>query len=61
MKIRDNENYLNDVITANVTIASFSRFKENIRELDPKLLEIELPAPKIYERTKEEKKPRSGS
>jgi len=51
LKVGDDENYLNDVVTANVTVASISRFKENIRDLDPKLLEIELPTPKIYERT----------
>ena len=48
--IGDQENYLSDVITANITIASLSRFKKNIRELDPSMLEIELPAPKMYER-----------
>ena len=51
LKIGDQDAYLNDVITANITIPSLSRFKENIRELDPKLLEVELPAPKMYERT----------
>ena len=39
------------MITANITIASLSRFKRNIRELDSSMLEIELPAPKMYERT----------
>ena len=49
--IGDQENYLNDVITANITIPSLSKFKENIRDPDPSLLEIELPIPKMYERT----------
>jgi len=49
--IGDQENYLNDVITANITVASLSRSKENIQDLDPSLLDIELPTPKMYERT----------
>lgn len=48
--IGDQENYLNDVVTANITVASLSGSKENIRELDPSLLDLELPNPKIYER-----------
>ena len=27
LKVGDDENYLNDVVTANVTVASISRFK----------------------------------
>ncbi len=50
LKVGDDENYLNDVVTANVTVASLSKSKENIRDLDPKLLKIKLPAPKMYER-----------
>jgi len=50
LKIGDQDIYLNDVITANITVASLSKSKENIRDLDPKLLNIKLPAPKIYER-----------
>jgi len=60
LKIGDDENYLNDVITANVTIASLSKFKENIRELDPSMLEIELPTPKIYERAEGRKEAEIG-
>jgi len=48
--IGDQENYLNDVVTANVTIASLSKSKENVREPDPSILDAELPTPKIYER-----------
>ena len=51
LKIGDDENYLNDVVTANVTITSLSEFKENVRELDPELLDVKLPTPKMYERT----------
>jgi len=40
--IKDDEAYLNDVITANITIPSLERFKENIQDLDPELFEIEL-------------------
>jgi len=47
--------YLNDVITANITVASLSRFKENIQELEPKLLDIELPTLKIYQRTEDKR------
>ena len=50
LKIGDDEAYLNDVVTANVTIASASSSKENIRELDPSMLDIKLPSPKIYQR-----------
>ena len=50
LKIGDDEIYLNDVVTANVTIASMSNSKENIRELDPSMSDIRLPSPKIYER-----------
>jgi len=50
LKIGDDEAYLNDVVTANVTIASASSSKENIRELDPSMSDIKLPSPKIYER-----------
>jgi len=50
MRIGDQDGYLNDVVTANITIPSLGRLKRNVRELDPKLLELELPAPKIYER-----------
>ena len=50
LKIGDDEAYLNDVVTANVTIASASSSKENIRELDPNMLDIKLPSPKIYQR-----------
>ncbi|MHC1624069.1 MAG: tail fiber domain-containing protein, partial [Candidatus Methanospirareceae archaeon] len=60
LKVGDDENYLNDVVTANVTVASLSRFKENIRELDPKLLEAELPTPKMYERTEGRKETEIG-
>jgi len=49
--MRDGESYLNDIITANVTISSLSRFKDNIRDLDSRLLDVDLPMPKIYERT----------
>lgn len=51
LRIGDQENYLNDVITANITIPSLPRSKENVEDLDPSLLDIELPAPKIYERS----------
>jgi len=50
LKIGDDEAYLNDVVTANVTITSASSSKENIRELDPSMLDIKLPSPKIYQR-----------
>ena len=50
LKIGDDEAYLNDVVTANVTITSVSSSKENIRELDPSMLDIKLPSPKIYQR-----------
>ena len=60
LKIGDQDAYLNDVVTANVTIPSLSRFKENIRDLDPKLLETELPTPKIYERVEGRKETEIG-
>ena len=44
LRVGDDENYLNDVVTANITIPSLSKF------LDPSMLEIRLPSPKIYER-----------
>ena len=50
LRIGDQENYLNDVITANVTIASSAGSKRMVRELDPSLLSVKLPTPKIYER-----------
>jgi len=50
LRIGDQENYLNDVITANVTIASSAGSKGMVRELDPSLLSVKLPTPKIYER-----------
>jgi len=50
LKVGDDENYLNDVVTANITIPSLSKFKEGVRDLDPSMLEIRLPLPKIYER-----------
>ena len=50
LRIGDDEAYLNDVVTANVTIASAANSKKNIRELDPSISDIELPSPKIYER-----------
>ncbi|OYT67934.1 MAG: hypothetical protein B6U65_01305 [Candidatus Wolframiiraptor sp. EX4484-121] len=50
LRIGDDEEYLNDVVTANITIPSAAKFKENIRELDPSLLDVELPSPKVYER-----------
>ena len=50
LKVGDDENYLNDVVTANITIPSLSKFKEGVRDLDPSMLEIRLPSPKIYER-----------
>ena len=50
MRVGDDENYLNDVVTANVTIPSLSKFKEDVRDLDPSMLEIRLPSPKIYGR-----------
>ena len=50
LRIGDDEEYLNDVVTANITIPSAAKSKENIRELDPSLLDVELPSPKVYER-----------
>ena len=50
LRVGDDENYLNDVVTANITIPSLSKFKEGVRDLDPSMLEIRLPSPKIYER-----------
>ena len=38
------------MVTANVTITSLSEFKENVQELDPELLDVKLPTPKMYER-----------
>jgi len=50
LRVGDDEDYLNDVVTANITIPSLSKFKEGVRDLDPSMLEIRLPSPKIYER-----------
>ena len=50
LRVGDDENYLNEVVTANITIPSLSKFKEGVRDLDPSMLEIRLPSPKIYER-----------
>jgi len=50
LRVGDDENYLNDVVTANITIPSLSKFKEGVRDLDPSMLEARLPSPKIYER-----------
>ena len=60
MKIGDQDAYLNDVVTANVTVASLPKSKENIRELDPNLLNIRLPTPKIYERIEGRKETEIG-
>ena len=60
LKIGDQDAYLNDVVTANVTIPSLSRFKENVRDLDPKLLNVDLPTPKIYERIEGRKEAEIG-
>ena len=60
LKIGDQDAYLNDVITANITVASLSKSKENIRELDPKLLNIKLPTPKMYERIEGRKETEIG-
>ena len=38
---------------ANITIPSLSKFKEGIRDLDPSMLEIRLPPPRIYERVED--------
>ena len=48
--IGDQENYLSDVITANVTIASLPRFKEDVRDVGEEELGIRFPAPKRYRR-----------
>ncbi|RLF98968.1 MAG: hypothetical protein DRN49_05040 [Thaumarchaeota archaeon] len=50
LKIGDDKAYLNDVVTANITIASTSSSKENVQELDPSMLDVKLPSPKIYKR-----------
>lgn len=50
LKMGDEENYLNDVITANITVASLSRYKAEIRDLSPEELDIKLPPPKRYVR-----------
>ena len=60
LKIGDQDAYLNDVVTANVTIPSLSRFKGNVRDLDPKLLDVDLPTPKIYERIEGRKEAEIG-
>ncbi|MCD6421677.1 MAG: hypothetical protein J7L17_04650 [Thaumarchaeota archaeon] len=50
LRIGAQESYLNDIVTANVTIASSAKSKRMIRELDPSMLSVKLPTPKIYER-----------
>jgi len=50
LKVGDDEDYLNDVVTANITILSMNKFSRDVRDLDPSMLEIKLPSPKIYER-----------
>ena len=49
LKVGDDENYLKDTMTANITIPSLNRFEGNIRDLDPRLLDVNLPMPKMRE------------
>lgn len=44
------ENYLSDVIAANLTVSSLSMFKKYIRPAEPRDWDIELPEPKRYVR-----------
>jgi len=60
LKIGDQENYLNDIVTANITIASSAKSKGRIREPDPSMLSVKLPTPKIYERMKGRKEVEIG-
>ena len=60
LKVGDDENYLKDIMTANVTIPSLNRFEGNIRDLDPRLLDVNLPMPKMCERTKGRKEVETG-
>ena len=48
--IGDQNNYLNDVITANITVASLEKFKEKPQDLLDEELDIQLPKPKKYRR-----------
>ena len=50
LRIGAQENYLNDIVTANITIASSAKSKGSVREPDPSMLSVKLPTPKIYER-----------
>ena len=50
LRIGAQENYLNDIVTANITIASSAKSKGDVREPDPSMLSVKLPTPKIYER-----------
>ena len=44
------ENYLSDVVSANLTISSLKDFKKNVRPARPEDWDIELPEPKRYVR-----------
>ncbi len=44
-------NYLSDVVSANLTIPSQSRWKRGVRPADPSLWDIPLPYPKTYTRS----------
>ena len=46
----DQENYLNDVITANVTVASSIGSKDNVGELSDEELSVSLPRPRRFTR-----------
>ena len=51
LRIGDNSSYLNDTVTANITIASSAKDKYHVEELDEKELEkIVLPRPRKYRR-----------
>ncbi|GBC68394.1 hypothetical protein HRbin01_00075 [archaeon HR01] len=48
LAVGDPDNYLNDIITANITIASTAGDKEDVRDIPDDELEVELPKPKRY-------------
>jgi hypothetical protein len=50
LKVGDDEAYLNDVVTANITVASSIKDKKDIADVD--FSGVALPAPKKYRRAK---------
>jgi len=60
LKIGEPENYLNEVTTANITIPSLKKTKEETQEITDEELEIQLPKPRKYQRKEGRKEEEIG-